>query len=549
MKRKILLFLAALFCAHTLTAGVFTSSDGRFTMDMPSGWASAASKDKNNVLSLKKAAAQLDIATFEDCKTETCLEKKINEDLAAVKAQKMKVIGNTYTGEEIKRIDFSTGEPFFYISYFSPKADFSSGYFLVGQKAYSIKAQKLSYAETDLIFSFIYPIEQEEKPAPAKTSSAKPVEQPLTLNMDLKDPRAYDIAAAPQVQEENLLEEAPAAQEEAVSSAVTAASVKEMLHKYGQALKNRLPKLNTGTLVTKDMPPFIRRAGHLLDVIALLFALYILTLVLGLIIKIIRPARKNEQKVNPNSLYPIKFKRLYGTPSLIFRARDNQGNTLTSLSSRWDCVFLFTGSAAVVLALGAMAVAGVLQTLDLFAISSFAYSTIYSGASLVLPLGVLVFFCGVIWSQLMLREITLYDRRGQKAVFILQKGFGLTKERYEIYFAKSKDVVVLERKRFSYYRRWNMATRDGNVLAVITENNRFKAVLRKFTGHLWGLLRASYHIEGPMDSKGNITNACQAFNRFTCNIDKPQAIAARDMLAAALVINIRDKDKWYPWFN
>ena len=202
-----------------------------------------------------------------------------------------------------------------------------------------------------------------------------------------------------------------------------------------------------------------------------------------------------------------------------------------------------------VLALVAIIAAGLLQILNVVEISAFAYSTVYSGASLVLPLGVLVFFCGIIWSQLMLREVTLYDRRGQKAVFILQKGFGISKERYEIYFAKSKDVVVLERKRFSYYRQWKMSTREGSSLAVITENNRFKAVLRKFTGHLWGLLRASYNIEGPMDSKGNITNSCKAFDTFTCNIDKPQAIAARDMLAAALVINIRDKDKWYPWFN
>ena len=484
-------------------------------MDMPSGWASASSKNKNAVLSLQKSAARIDITSFAECATETCLEKKINEDLAEIKAKKMKVIGNTYTGEEIKRIDFSTGEPFFYISYFSPKEDFSSGYFLVGQKAYAIMAKKLSYAETDLIFSFIYPVEQEEKIA-----APQPGPETITLNMDLKDPRAYDIAAAPSV-----------------------------FTVYWNALKNRLSKLNAGTLVTQDMPPFIRRAGHTLDVIALLFALYLLALGLGLLIKLLLPSRKEEQKVNPNSLYPIKFKRLYGTPSLIFRARDNQGNTLISLSSRWDSVFLFTGACGVVLALVAIIAAGLLQILNVVEISAFAYSTVYSGASLVLPLGVLVFFCGIIWSQLMLREITLYDRRGQKAVFILQKGFGISKERYEIYFAKSKDVVVLERKRFSYYRQWKMSTREGSSLAVITENNRFKAVLRKFTGHLWGLLRASYNIEGPMDSKGNITNSCKAFDTFTCNIDKPQAIAARDMLAAALVINIRDKDKWYPWFN
>lgn len=538
MKHKLLFLLAALFCLQTAWAGVFKSSDGKFTMDMPSGWTLSAPKDKTGVLSLQKAAARLDITVFADCKTETCLEKKINEDLAAVKAKKMKVIGNTYTGEEIKRIDFSTGEPFFYISYFSPKEDYSSGYFLVGQTAYAIMAKKLSYAETDLIFSFIYPVEQEEKTAPA----------PVTLNMDLKDPRAYDIAAAPQVEEQSLL---PLPQTAAQEKPAVSAGKK--LADYWNALKTRLGKISLGslkgTLVTQDMPPFIRRAGHALDIAALLFALYALILAGGLLFKWIYPIKKKEQKVNPNSLYPIKFKRLYGTPSLIFRARDNQGNTLISLSSRWDCVFLFTGAAVAVLALGAMAGAGLLQTLGLFSISAFAYSTLYSAASLLLPLGVLVFFCGVIWSQLMLREITLYDHRGQRAVFVLQKGFGLTKERYEIYFAKSKDVVVLERKRWSVYRQWKMLTRENQLIAVITEDSRLKAAIRKFTGHLWGLLRASYHIEGPMDSQGYIENAHFAFDQFTCNMDKPQAIAARDMLAAALVINIRDKDKWYPWFN
>lgn len=72
---------------------------------------------------------------------------------------------------------------------------------------------------------------------------------------------------------------------------------------------------------------------------------------------------------------------------------------------------------------------------------------------------------------------------------------------------------------------------------------------RKACGHLWGLLRADYDIDGQMDSKGVIDNAHTAFDRFVCNIDKPQALNARDLLAAALLINIRDKDKWYPWFN
>ena len=94
-----------------------------------------------------------------------------------------------------------------------------------------------------------------------------------------------------------------------------------------------------------------------------------------------------------------------------------------------------------------------------------------------------------------------------------------------------------------------MLTREGLVLASITERSAWRAVLRKICGHLWGMLRADYDIEGQMDCKGSIENAHAPFDRFVCNIDKPQALNARDLLAVSLLINIRDKDKWYPWFN
>lgn len=547
MKRLLLLFTFLTFLMPAVWAGVFTSSDGQFTIDMPAGWVTAP--DTQAVLGLKKGTAEIIIRTDKSCKTESCLEQKITQDLASVKAKKMKVIGNTYTGEDIKRIDFSTGEPFFYISYFSPKADFSSGYFLVNSTAYSILAKNLSYAETDLIFSFIYPAVKKTKTAAPKPAAAQ--DEDFSLNMDLQDPRAYDIAAAPQVEETSLLPEPSAGQKQpqAKAPAQPAAKQAPAARRYAHALKTRLAQWRPHTLVTDGMPPYIRRAGHAFDVFILLLALYLGVLGASCVARWFVPAKKNLQKVNPNSLYPLKFKRLYGTPSLIFRARDNQGNTLISLSARWDSLFLFTGAAVAVLALAVMAVAGVLQTTDLLPVSAFAYNTLYSAASLAIPLGLLVFFCGVLWSQLMLREITLYDRRGQKAVLVLQKGFGLAKECYEIYFAKSKDVILLERKRWRFYRQWTMRTKEGHWLADITEDNRLKAVLRKPFGHLWGLLRASYRINGQMDSVGEISNACTAFDFFTCNLDKPQAIEARDMLAAALVINIRDKDKWYPWFN
>ncbi len=529
---KTALLLFAFAAAPLGWAGVFTSQDGAFTLDMPAGWTQVKNAPKDSVLSLQKGSSRIDVKSVA-CTTETCIEKKITADLADVKSKKMQVVGNSYTGEEVKRIEFSTGDPFFYISFFTPKNDFGAGYFLIDGKAYSILAKDLTYAETDLIFSFISPVEKSA---------------PVALEMNLNDPRAYDIAALPAVHEETLdvTIEAPAVQE---PPAVAAEPEKPAKTSAPSALKKKLAKLKVRTLLSKNMPPYVRQLGRGFDVlVGLMFLFAVLLGAAGCVRPFLR-RRPQNLPANPNSLYPIKFVRLYGTPSLIFRAKDNQGNVLVSLSSRWDSLFLFSGLLLIALAFIVMAAAGLGENSGLLPLSAFAYNTIYSACSLVIPLGAVIFFCGIVWSQLVLREITLFDRKGKKAAIILQKGFGLTHERYEIYFARSKDVLVATRKRFSLRRSWQLFTREGNALASLTERSAWRAVARKACGHLWGLLRADYDIDGQMDSKGVIDNAHTAFDRFVCNIDKPQALNARDLLAAALLINIRDKDKWYPWFN
>ena len=517
---KTLLLILALAAAPGARAEVFSSTDGAFTLDMPAGWTLVKNPPQDSVLSIQKGSSRLDIKTVA-CATESCIEQKTTDDLAEVKSKKMQVIGNSYTGEEIKRIEFSTGDPFFYISFFTSKNDFSSGYFLIDKQGYSILAKDLTYAETDLVFSFISPVKKEASAA---------------LEMDLDSPRAYDIAALPAVQEEALDLTVPPA-------AAPAAPARTA------AWKKVLAKLKVSTLVSEHMPPYIRRLGHGFDV---LIGLLLLFAVFEAALCALRPLLHRPvptPRANPNSLYPIKFLRLYGTPSLIFRAKDNQGNILTSLSARWDSLFLFSGLAVIALTLLVLGAAGLGEKSGLLPLSAFGYSTLYSACSLIIPLGAAIFFCGIVWSQLILREITLFDRKGKKAAIILQKGFGLKYERYEIYFARSKDVLIATRKRFALRRTWQLFSKEGHALASITERSAWRAVLRKICGHTWGLLRADYDISGQMDCQGSIDNAHTPFDRFICNIDKPQALNARDLLAVSLLINIRDKDKWYPWFN
>lgn len=536
MLRKLWLSLLILSAGTTPYgwAATFTAKDGAFTLDMPAGWKQSAKVSPNNVLTLEKGSSRIEIKTI-DCPNETCLETKINSDLADIKRKKMKIVGNAYTGEDVKRIEFSTGEPFFYVNFYIPnKNDFAAGYFLIGSQAYSILAKDLTYAQTDLIFSFISP----------RTVEKVSAEETQTLEMDLQDPRAYDISAAPEIAEETVSAptETPTAQPAQRLNRVA-------LGRYASAAKKKLLSAHINTFISQRMPPYIRQWGRGFDALILLGFAYVCLLFVAWLVRLCVRSKSVVLAANPNSRYPIRFKRLYGTPSLIFRAKDNQGNILISLSSRWDSVFLFAGILLVILTCLLLAVTGICERGQLLPVSAFVYDTVYSLCSLLIPLGLVIFFCGVVWSQLVLREISLFDRKGKKAAIVLQKGFGLTTEKYEIYFARSKDVLVAARKRFALRRQWKLVSVEGNVLAEIKETSLWRALTRKLCGHLWGFLRADYTITGQMESTGTITNAHRAFNHFTCELDKPQAINARDLLVLSLLINIRDKDKWYPWFN
>ena len=118
-----------------------------------------------------------------------------------------------------------------------------------------------------------------------------------------------------------------------------------------------------------------------------------------------------------------------------------------------------------------------------------------------------------------------------------------------VFFIHSKELLLAQRKRFSLRRRWKLMSKDQIEFATVEERCAWKAIARMLCGHLWGLLRADYDITGSMDSRGVIENTHALFNKSICNMDKPEAVNARDVLALALLISIRDRDKWYPWVN
>lgn len=541
--RILLCVLSATVCLPC-AADMFTSQDGHLTMDMPAGWIRAKNISPGSVLSLQKEDARIDIKN-EDCDSEKCLDQLINRDLAEVKAKQMTVLKNTYTDEEIKRIEFSTGEPFYYISFYTPKNDFSAGYFLLNGKGYSILAKNITYADADLIFATIVPVAQPATQAPSISTVQNDIEEVDLIH-------TYDTQATPDVEVMELEGTELSSVAPISSTPVTKAKNSSVLSPVKRALhkvKIRWKQLPVHTLISANMPPYIRQLGHGYDLLILVLGFFACAwCVAGLTRLFVRPIRLQFQ-ANPNSLYPIKLERLYGTPSLIFRAKDNQGNVLTALSSRWDALLMFFGIILMLLSLLTMAGTSLCEQLHLLRGSAFMYNIFFSASSLILPLGFLIFFCAIVWGQVTMNEVTLFDRKGKKAAVLLQRGYSLSKETYQLFFVHSKELLLAERKRFSLRRKWTLMSKNRIEFATIEERSTKRAIARLLCGHLWGFLRADYNITGTMDSHGSIENTHALFNKSSCFMDKPEAVNARDLLALSLLISIRDRDKWYPWFN
>lgn len=502
---------------------IYTSSDNIFTIDMPSGWTSSAKA--GSVLSLKKGEASLDFKPIE-CIDEACLDKKIAADLTAVKAKKMTVVGNTYTGEEIKRIEFSTGEPFVYINFSNTSTDFSAGYFIFHSKGYSVLSQNMSYAETDLIFSFLSPVKQA--------------------------PQNYDTYALPAVQDVAVLElpgmtleDEPAAPAPPVLLAVAPDAPPAEVAAQEQP-KPKTPR-KSFTLVNKSMPSYIRALGGIFDFCAALFLLYVLVVLGALVFKFFR--RSAPPEIKENTPYPVEFKRLYGTPSLIYRSRDMEDKNYISFTTRWSAAFMACGA---FFALGACVLMCILSAggqSGIINLSAYALGNIYSFFGLVIPIGVFLFVLGAVIRLVSKREFTIYDASGKKAVYVIEKGFSFKLETFNVYYAHSDDVYTLVRKRFSLLRKWDLLSPEGEEVATFSETEPVKAVFRRLAGHLWGMLRASYIINGRLESKGFIKNSGSAFNSFVLYHDNVSAADPLEITLAAFIINIRDADKYYPWIN
>ncbi|MDR0953367.1 MAG: LURP-one-related family protein [Elusimicrobiota bacterium] len=511
---KFLTFLILLFALFAgAEAALFTSQDKAFTVDLPASWVKV--NDASSVLSLKRAGATMKFKQIPNCHDIVCLENTVQDDLAAVKKKKFRILENTYSGDIIKRTEFSTGDPLFSFNFSGATVDFTTGYFLADGSAYSVAIKGLPYVEADLILSFISPAAKPTDPEEG-ASLDKALERPAITTASLEDVSINAGAKNIGGNLGNSEDESEVVIEEDDGPSLVSQSIK-------------------GPLTLKK-------------IILLIVLLYGFIFLLSFAARLALPAPKTITIANPKSGYPIKGARLYGSPDLFFKAHDNQGNNYIATSARWGNLLMGFGIFGSLFFLFVKAAFAALAAKGMLHLHAVIINTILSLSSLLVVLSAVVFAAGFVLNMVFAYKFYIYDKSGQQAFKCVQKGWSLFKEDYIVADAASAVVFKLSRKRFSLAREWTISDAQG-IIATIKENSKMRALARLLLGHLCGFLRSNYIVSGRFDSKGTIISYSNLFAYFKCELDKPSAIEAETLLATAAIIFLRDRDKWHPWVN
>ena len=512
---KFALPLLLLLFTFKAQAALFTAPNKAFTIDLPSGWKVVPNKEA--VLFAQHGKATLTITSVSKCQKIDCIETAIKKDISAVKAKKYKIIVNTYTGETVKRTEFSTSDPLLSFNYTGNGSDYTAGYFLADLKAYKVEIKGVSDKEAELILSFISPA-----PHSVSFSGAGGASEMTDLQMG-------DISIDDQpVVEDDIFD---ILQKDEPESSVSDSIREESLNKQKER-KNKINLKSAG------------KAGWLL-IVVLIYFLIILCL---FAVRTFFPARQDRAQANPRSAYPVRGTRFYGSPDLFFRFYDNQGANYIATAPRWGSIFTGIGFlAAIIFFMFKMLVIFVI-TSGYVKLHPVVINTLLSLCSLFSVFGLLLFAAGLLTSFLFASKFYFYSDKGSLAFRCVQQGFSFVKEEYAIADNENAILFRISRERFRLTRRWTIY-KGEEVIAAVKEASIYKAILRKCFGHLCGFLRTDYLISGRMDSQGSIKYDKNIFVSICCDMDKPEAVDSKILMIACAVISMRDRDKWYPWVN
>lgn len=491
------------FCLLSLScfAKSFDSKDGSFNISLPPKWQSVKTVN-NEVLSLKNGTSKISISRLVNCDDVTCIENIANTRLKQIKNKKFKLLKNTYSGEEIKKSEFSTLDPYFYFSYTANGTNYTEGYFSADSKGYKIGFANIPHVDADLYLSFIAPKPKEIKDLPLITD-----EKPL--------------------EEENI-------------------SAPEVKTPDWQPLSETLPNTN---IVKKEKEKEKKNkliVSRKFSALILFIFTYISVVFISFVYNFVFSPLLYKTATNPKSFYPIIGIRLYGSPDLFFKLYDSQGQNFIVTSQRWSSFLKEYGFYSAIFFTLAHFI--IISALKQDFTSSLWYNTSLSLCYLFAGIGLIFMFAGYVVDIAFPAPIFIYTDKGKVLFKIVRRNKGIFGFSYLVLSDAYNVTYRLETNKIFFRRKWTIYDKDSQ-LAIIRENSLIRALARKLFGHLGGTLRANYSVEGKNESKGKIMSFRKATTNFQIDLDKPQAFPHTAMLAASAVIFTKNRDKFYPWFD
>lgn len=491
---------ALLLCLLSLScfATSFNSDDGGFSISLPPKWQKLKAPH-GEVLNLGNGPNIINITQLDNCNDLDCLNNTANAEIKQLKKKKIKLTKNTYSGEEIKKGEFTTLDPYLYFSYTNSGTNYTEGYFVADSKGYKIKFVGLSYTDADLYMSFIAPKPKDSQDLPLITE---------------EEPLIEENISAPEVQKEEL-----------------------------KTLSQSLPPAKE---TQKKEPSFKFNMSKRVSIIVSLVLLYIFIASSFFVYNFVFSSSLYKIPTNPKSFYPIMGTRLYGSPDLFFRLYDSQGQNFIVTSQRWNSFLKEYGFyGAILFTLAHFIIASL--TKQNF-VSSLWFNTFLSLCYLFAIFGLIFMLGGYIFGIMFPSPILVYTDKGKILFKIIRKSTGLFKYSYLVLADAYSCEYRLETQKLFFMRKWTIFDKNDQI-AIIREKSFLKALARKLFGHLGGTLRSNYIIEGKNESKGQILSIRKVTTNFQIDIDKPQAFPHTAMLAAAAVIFTKNRDKFYPWFD
>ncbi len=494
MRKLNLIFFLCLLNLSCLAAS-FASKDNSFSIPLPNKWQKSEIV-KDEVLKLKNKDSQIIFSALKQCNTLKCLENTITKRVKQLKKQKAEIIKNTYSGEEIKKTEFSTLDPMLYFSYKINGNDYTEGYFLADSKGYKVEISGLTYLETERnIIPIIEPKPKEIEDLPILTEEPPLIEESIIVP-EIKESERQPLATT-FANKENFKTE-------------------------------KIKANNPSKKVTITM---------------LLIIFYVFIAIAFFAFNSCFSQIPNRIPTNPKSFYPIRGNRLYGSPDMFLKVYDSQGHNFIITYQRWSSFLKEYGFYGAILF---MLVHFVLKSMPIQ--GNILLNTASSLSYLFVILSIIFMAAGLILDIIFPAPIFVYTDKGTVMFKIIRRRKGLLKYSYLVLTNAYTVVFSLETPKFFLKRHWVLFDNDKQ-LAVIKEKSLIKSLARKLFGHFGGTFRSNYIIEGNNESQGQITSLRSIKTDFEIDINKPQAIPPDALIAASAIMYTTYRDRYYPWFN